>query len=166
MLLISSKATAVTRNLTLNLLCHCLSERCVMFLSAEQRWAHEKKKKKKKSCCVISNGRGRMRAGPSLKRDSRRRDSSLPQRASGNPGKLLQASAPGHGGSYSLSKSLKWKRNVTGDFTANGVFRWIKQLPKIAIFFFSCPQNISLCKCLFNNQNSTDSIFSQLGDVV
>lgn len=44
-------------------------------------------------------------------------------------------------------------------------FVWLKRLPKIAIFFFLRP-NISLCKCLFNNQNGTDSIFSQLGDVV
>lgn len=47
---------------------------------------------------------------------------------------LLQALASGHGGvcvwgggSYSLSKSLKWGRNVTGDFQANGLFHWVKK---------------------------------------
>lgn len=57
--------------------------------------------------------------GSSLKCD-RRADLSPPQEASGNPGMLLQASVPGHGGSHSLFKSFKWSRNVTGDFKANG----------------------------------------------
>lgn len=66
-------------------------------------------------------------ADPSLKCD-RRTALSLPQKASGDPGMLLQASAPGHGGSHSLSKSFKWKRNVTGDFKANGFFHLVKHL--------------------------------------
>lgn len=126
---IPSKATAVTRNLVFNLLV-IVFERCVMFLPVRAL---------KTICSIISNWQHfRTRAGPSLKCDRRRTALSPPQKASGNPGMLLQASAPGHGGSYSLSKSLKWKRNVAGDFKANGFFHWLKHLLKIVrTTFFS-----------------------------
>lgn len=80
-------------------------------------------------CSVISNWQCfGTRAGSSLKCGRRRTALSPPQKVSGNHGMLLQASAPGHGGSYSLSKSLEWKRNVTGYFKANGFFHWIEHL--------------------------------------
>lgn len=93
----------------------------------------------KNICSVISNWQHfRIRAGPSLKCDRRRTALSPLLKVPGNPGMLLQASASGHGGSYSLSKSLKWKRNVTGDFKANGFFHWLKHLPKtVRAPFFS-----------------------------
>lgn len=69
------------------------------------------------------------------------------------------------GGSYGLSKSLKWKRNVTGDPKANGFCHWLERLLKIArddIF----SEKISLCKCLYYNQDSTDGILFKLRRVV
>lgn len=115
-------------------------------------------------CSVISNWQCfGTRAGSSLKCGRGRTALSPPQKVSGNHSMLLQASAPGHGGSYSLSKSLEWKRNVTGYFKANGFFHWIEHLPKIVRGTFFSPPNISLCKCLCNNQNS---IFSQLREAV
>lgn len=69
------------------------------------------------------------------------------------------------GGSYGLSKSLKWKRNVTGDPKANGFCHWLQLLLKIArddIF----SEKISLCKCLYYNQDSTDGILFKLRRVV
>lgn len=126
MLQIPSKATAVTRNRVFNLVV-IVFERNIM--SVEWRCTM---KKGKNLYCITSNWRGFWTgAGLSL---------SPLQRTSGNPGMLLQALVPGHGGSYSLCKSLKWKRNVTGDFKAKQLFHWVQQCPEIDQLF---PLNIS-----------------------
>lgn len=79
-----------------------------------------------------------------LVQDSNVKQTALPHKASGTHGMLLQASVSGHGGSNSLP--LKWKRNVTRYFKANGFFHWLKHLPKIVTFIF--PPNVSFLKML------------------
>lgn len=166
MLPLPFEATAVTRDLVFNLLV-IVSETCVMLLSMVQRCTV------KNACQRCQNHLQRYfqlavfwnKSWVELEMRQRENRTALspPQKVSGNHGMLLQASAPGHGGSYSLSKSLEWKRNVTGYFKANGFFHWIEHLPKIVRGTFFSPPNISLCKCLCNNQNS---IFSQLREAV
>ena len=105
--------------------------------------------------CITSNWQHfGTRTGQSLKRD-RRAASSPPLKSSGNPGMLLQASAPDHGGSYILS--LKWKRNVTGDSKANGFFRF----PKIVRLTFSAYVNVYIIRTAPTASYSQEGCFEK-----
>lgn len=92
-----SKATAVTRNPPFSLFV-IVSVRCTVFGSTELHWTPKKSFKCKPFLCIISRWLFFVLHGPSLKCE-RRTDLSSRQEALGNPGMLLQASVPGHGGS-------------------------------------------------------------------
>lgn len=80
---------------------------------------------------------------------------------------LLQASVPGHGGSSSLSKSLKWKRNVIGDFKANGFLHSVKHLPKNTQGNFFFLHEISVYVNVYIiTRTALTACFLQLGEVV